>query len=92
MHQAMNGYAFALQVAEILRIGGNFDSHELVDPDVVMPAPDLAECAGPDLAIQNIFPDALSNLCHNAMPFAIKRRASPPANSYDRRLTPTTAD
>ena len=48
VHQAVDGHALALQVVDVLGVGGDFDGHELVDPDVVMGAPDLPEGPGAD--------------------------------------------
>ncbi len=64
MHKAVNGNAFALEIAEVLWIGGDFDGDELVGPDVMAGAPDLAKGPAADPGIQHIFPDTLTGLSH----------------------------
>ncbi len=56
MDQAVNGDAFALEVAEVLRIGGDFDGDELVGPDMMMARPDFAERSAADLASRTYSP------------------------------------
>ena len=64
MHKSMNRSAFALQVAEVLRVCGDFNGNELIGPDMVARPPDVAERAATDFGLENIFADALVNRGH----------------------------
>jgi hypothetical protein len=55
----MNGRAFVLQVAYILRVGRDLDRDELVFPDMVPGTPDFTEGAGANALVQDVFRDSL---------------------------------
>jgi hypothetical protein len=55
----MNGGAFVLKIADVLRIGWDFDRDELIDPHVMMSTPNFAERAGAELLVEEVFADSL---------------------------------
>jgi len=58
--QPVNGGAFALQIANVLRIAGHLDCDNLAFPNVMARFPDLAEAAHAYDAIQNVFADPIA--------------------------------
>ena len=64
MDQAMDGRAFVLEVADVLRVSGNLDGDELVGPDVVVCLPHLAERSPADLLDQDVLADSLVRCRH----------------------------
>src|SRR5207237_9436306 len=83
VNQAMDGRALALEVSDVLAIGGDLDRDELVRPHVVVGLPDLAERPAADPLDEHVLTDSLvwcRHPCHSAVKPTSPRSSRTPAD------------